>query len=117
MDDLLLENDTRADLMDSVIELHPNLSIKIQNTIINLIALVAQAQLDYAKPLIEEQARKDERDRILRLLPEIPTRYTHNKTCFANIKHNLFRSSLSINPLFFPSFFCHNQAPFNSGLT
>ena len=54
-DEGLLTPDTRADLVDSVLELHPKLSTKLQNTIINLVDLVAKAQLAKAKLIYEKQ--------------------------------------------------------------
>ncbi len=40
----LLDSDERCDLMDAVMELHPNLPIKLQNTILNLIDLTIKTQ-------------------------------------------------------------------------
>ena len=45
-EDGLLDNDVRCDMFDAVLELHPNISTKIQSTISNLIDEVAKAQRD-----------------------------------------------------------------------
>ena len=44
----LLTDEQQCDWADQVNECHPNLSVPIQNTILNLIQEVAQAQLDKA---------------------------------------------------------------------
>ena len=41
-----ISNDTSCDFSDAVFELHPNLPEQVQNTILNLIDEVAQAQLE-----------------------------------------------------------------------
>ena len=50
---------------------------------------VANAAISKARPIIEarkdaecEQKIKEERGRILKLLPDIPGRFDHNRTCF-----------------------------------
>ncbi len=45
MEFTILESDTRCDEMDAVLKLHPKMSVKLQNTMSNLIDLTAQAQL------------------------------------------------------------------------
>jgi len=42
----LLDNDKQCDLADMVNEVHPNLDVKLQQTILVLIQVTAEAQLD-----------------------------------------------------------------------
>ena len=64
-EDGLIDSDLRCDLLDAVMGLHPRLSLKLQNTMINLIIEVAKAQRDLTasgKDAKYRQAIQDSRD-------------------------------------------------------
>jgi len=56
---LLLDTDSRCDMLDEVLKLHPGLPVKLQNTLLNLMEEVAKEQLVKAVPVIKAQARAE----------------------------------------------------------
>jgi len=69
----ILDNDTRCDLIDSVMELHPKLSVKIQNTLINLVEQTSILQ----KALCDIELEKA---RQVMLASEVPLNRARNIT-------------------------------------